>query len=1258
MKSRKGVILCAVLLALFLSVNNIEANSFVEMDRTGGYLDKIVYHVIESSDQQVLALQNSEIDLIGAQIDPAYIATLEAAENIAVANRWRNGYGYITINCDKYPYNLTSFRRALAFALDKDAICDDIWNGLATPLDSVVPYINPFSIEGLLSYSYNESNVVLGNYILDTAGFEDWDGDGIREAPDGTDFDVIVEVAQSSNVAIDVGSYVASALSSLNIDAASVPTDFYEYLNRLYFHGDYDIVFLGQSFSDFDVDWLAYEYWSEYADENYWNFPNFRNATYDSWRDQLLHGATFEEVYEAAIEMQRILVYQSPIIVCYESMLHTAYRTDKFEGFVNDVSDGIPSYWTNYRTRLKSEYGGPIGGTLRWANPLDVDSFNFMVTSSSASMNVLQMLYDSLIRIDESGADVLWLAESVTTETHADNPAVSEGYTRFTFEVIQNATWTDGTPLTANDVAFSMNYYRDSPGNPYGTDLTELSAAYAPTTYTAVMEFNTESYWHLHTIGYKPIIPKHIFQEIGLENWNTWNPIPPNDEMVTSGPYNVSEYVAGEFTELTYNPSYFYSRPDYPSGPTLPEIQPHQDLIIFTGTTGNELVWSTSDDNPEYYSVYKNGTIYQSGSWSGGSIFVDIDGLPLGTYNFTLEVRDLDGHTARDEVIVTVLESLPPVEHSNKIVLDYSHGQENTNLGDTDYQLEANLSSLGYEVIWARGGINESILSDAGGLVLSSIYGAINGFTNSELTAIENWFMQGNRFLWVAFDNDFGDTQYIHGNMTTILESVGSHVYGEPTAIEDPESNAAAAYRAVANITSNDAVVSEIVENVSNVLMHGPTCLYGSTLANPDSGTIDLEQQSISNVYPLLYYSPAATITDSDLIPPKAHLDGQTGSFVAACIELKAGLDGSGVIVTSGASPYGDYRPMCTELYYDVILDGYNLVAQAIDFGMRNASVPEEENLAPSSNSPEDIEYELGDSGNKITWKGYDSDPAGYHVLRNGTLYASGVWNSSGETIDVVVDGLPVGTHNMTITLNDTIGQKCSDTVWVTVTVGLAPHIDHPPDVFMIEGFSGYEIVWDPQDSNPSHFIILVNGSATMHGLWNSTSEKIAVNLDGTMMGTYNYTIRVNDTAGNQASDSVLVIVSDNTAPVVSSPQDINIEQGQEGHAIIWEAFDLHPFRYEIYLNGSLHAVGLWNESSDEISLSLDGFDVGVYEVSIVIYDSSGNTASDSVLVTVTESSGGEIDPLLAFLISSFGIVLVIGSIGIILVLLVLIRRR
>ncbi len=560
--------------------------------KSGPYIDKLVFKVITQDDQQVNALQNGEIDVIGDMIDPSFLPALDAAENIEVAHTLRNGYGYITINCAKYPFNITAFRRALAFALDKEAISDDVWDGLSQPQDSVVPALNPWSVEEQLPYHYYEANVELGNQLLDAAGFADVDADGFREAPDGSDFDVLVECASSSNIAIEVGTIVAEALQDLSIDATSQPTDFYEYLNRLYFHGDYDIVFLGSSFNSFDVDWLAYEFWSEYADEPYWNFPNFRNATYDSWRDQLLHSTDYDEVYEAAIEMQKIWVYESPMIICYENILLSAYRTDKFEGHVADVSDGIPGWWTNQKVHLKADQGGPFGGTFIWSNPLDLDTFNFMVSSSAYTMNVLGEMYDSLIGTDHLGKDIFWLAESYTAETHADNPAVPEGHTRFTFNMIQNATWTDGTPITAEDVAFTLNYYRDAPGNPYGVDLSEMTAAYAPTDYTVVVEFSTESYWHLHTIGYKTIIPKHVFQEVGLDGWNTWNPNPPAEEMVTSGPFNVSAYVAGEFVELTYNPNYFYGldRSAYQQTTTTPTTGGDFTMAIVAGAVAAAVV--------------------------------------------------------------------------------------------------------------------------------------------------------------------------------------------------------------------------------------------------------------------------------------------------------------------------------------------------------------------------------------------------------------------------------------------------------------------------------------------------------------------------------------------------------------------------------------------------------------------------------------------------------------------------------------------
>ncbi|TXT57565.1 MAG: Periplasmic dipeptide transport protein (modular protein) [Candidatus Thorarchaeota archaeon] len=627
----------------------------------GPNVDKIVFNVIQGDDAQILALQENDIDLIGDMIDPSFLPQLEEADDIEVANVLRNGYGYVTINCDKYPFNITAFRRALAFALDKEAISDDVWDGLSQPQDSCVPVVNPFSIEGQLPYNYYEGHIAEGVQLLADAGFVDVDDDGLLEAPNGDDFDVLIEVAQSSNIAVGVGQKVEEALVALNIDATSVPTDFYEYLNRLYFHEDYDIVFMGSSFNDFDVDWLAYEYWSEYADAPYWNFPNFRNASYDSWRDQLLHSVQYEDVYEAAIEMQRIFVYECPIIVCYENILLSAYRTDVFEGYVNDASEEVPGFWTNYKVHRKESVGPKIGGIFRRSNPLDVDTFNFMASSSTYTAKINDMLWDSLFRIGEDGNLVSWLCENYIAATHDDYPEIPENHTRFTFNMIQNASWSDGLPITASDAAFTLNYYRDSSGNPYGIDLTDMVAAYAKNPYTLVVEFNSVSYWHLSTIATKPIVPKHIFNDPNFPAWNEWNPDPTDPAetfFVTSGPFIVSEYIAGEFTELTQNPLYWKNPRKLALDP--PSVSGPDNVFIEEGTTGNKLTWTCSDPYPMMYLIIRNDSIIASQIWDGSDVVIDLDSLSIGTYNYTIMLSSFYGQISTHSVMVHVKSNLPP----------------------------------------------------------------------------------------------------------------------------------------------------------------------------------------------------------------------------------------------------------------------------------------------------------------------------------------------------------------------------------------------------------------------------------------------------------------------------------------------------------------------------------------------------------------------------------------------------------------------
>ncbi len=262
------------------------------------------------------------------------------------------------------------------------------------------------------------------------------------------------------------------------------------------------------------------------------------------------------------------------------------------------------------------------------------------------------------------------------------------------------------------------------------------------------------------------------------------------------------------------------------------------------------------------------------------------------------------------------------------IVIDASHGEISSKSEALTNQLIGNLTAKGYNVIVAKGGINATVLENATALLVGAVYGA--NFTSAEILAIKNWYNTGNKFIWVNGDSDYSGN-YIVKNSNDILAAIGAHLRVEPTSVEDPESNCGAGYRVVANVTNNDPTVAPIVKDVSKVLFHGPSILYG---INADGDPVALENTTLPNVYWIMKTSPAGIIVDHDLVSPVAHTVNQEGSFVIFAVELAAGPKANNVVMVSGAAGYGDYEPMFSDLYHDVNLTGSALVKQAIDYGV------------------------------------------------------------------------------------------------------------------------------------------------------------------------------------------------------------------------------------------------------------------------------------------------------------------------------------
>ncbi len=109
-------------------------------------------------------------------------------------------------------------------------------------------------------------------------------------------------------------------------------------------------------------------------------------------------------------------------------------------------------------------------------------------------------------------------------------------------------------------------------------------------------------------------------------------------------------------------------------------------------------------------------------------------------------------------------------------------------------------------------------------------------------------------------------------------------------------------------------------------------------------------------------------------------------------------------------------------------------------------TVPDE--TPPTIDQPEDVIYEEGTIGHKITWDPFDPNPVSFQITRNGLLIDSDLW--AGEIIEVDVDDLSPGRYSFVCEVIDGPGFSTSDEVVVFVNSPLPSWVFAPTDQIIL----------------------------------------------------------------------------------------------------------------------------------------------------------------------------------------------------------------
>jgi peptide/nickel transport system substrate-binding protein len=186
---------------------------------------------------------------------------------------------------------------------------------------------------------------------------------------------------------------------------------------------------------------------------------------------------------------------------------------------------------------------------------------------------LLSLVYDTLVWKDAHSL-IPWLATAWD---------VSPDGRDVTFTLTNRATWHDGQPLTAADVAFSFDYYAQHPYRWQSTDTIESATPVGSDRIRLRLKQPFAPFLE-DLAAFVPIIPRHIWQNVSdPERYDAAN------ATVGSGPYQVAEYRAADAAyRLVANRTYFggqvavdeVQQLNVPTETRIQAIQQHQLELV------------------------------------------------------------------------------------------------------------------------------------------------------------------------------------------------------------------------------------------------------------------------------------------------------------------------------------------------------------------------------------------------------------------------------------------------------------------------------------------------------------------------------------------------------------------------------------------------------------------------------------------------------------------------------------------------------
>ena len=199
------------------------------------------------------------------------------------------------------------------------------------------------------------------------------------------------------------------------------------------------------------------------------------------------------------------------------------------------------------------------GGQAVFASLSDIDGFNELVASGTQfSSDVLQKLFLQLLQEQPDFQD----HPPTFAPSLAESYEFSEDRKQLTFHLREDVLWSDGEPVTAEDVRWTWLAQIDPA---VSWDIAQVKEQITDVEvvdpYTVRFHFSKSYAFQLLDANEGLILPKHVWSQLPFDEWRTrsdWF----TENLVTDGPFVLEAWKPQEQIVLARNESYF--KPDRP----------------------------------------------------------------------------------------------------------------------------------------------------------------------------------------------------------------------------------------------------------------------------------------------------------------------------------------------------------------------------------------------------------------------------------------------------------------------------------------------------------------------------------------------------------------------------------------------------------------------------------------------------------------------------------------------------------------------